>query len=74
MCVHRFLTLWRLIVKALYRIGEAGDALGFKVSKIYELVRRGELRVVRVDGVIRVPASAIAEYVARLESEAAAAA
>ncbi len=61
-------------MKALYRIGEAGDALGFKVSKTYQLVRRGELRVVRVDGVIRVPASAISEYVARLESEAATAA
>jgi excisionase family DNA binding protein len=59
-------------MKALYRIGEAGDALGFKVSKTYQLVRRGELRVVRVDGVLRVPASAITEFVERLEQDAAA--
>jgi excisionase family DNA binding protein len=57
------------MVKALFRIDEAGDALGFKRSKTYELVRRGELRVVHVDGVTRIPASAITEFVERLEAD-----
>jgi excisionase family DNA binding protein len=56
-------------VKALYRINEAGEALGFARSKTYQLIRRGELRVVHVDGVTRVPASAITDFVERLEAE-----
>ena len=58
----------------LLRIDEAGEMLGFRRSKIYALIRSGRLRVVRVDGVTRVPASAIDEFVERLESEAASAA
>jgi len=56
-------------VKALYRINEAGEALGFARSKTYQLIRRGELRVVHIDGVARVPASAITDFVDRLEEK-----
>ena len=58
-------------MKMLYRIEEAGEVLGFKRSKVYGLVRRGKLRVVHVDGVSRVPSSALTEFVAALEAEAA---
>ena len=57
-------------MKVLYRIDEAGEMLGFKRTKVYEWVRSGALRVVHVDGVTRVPASAISEFVERLEAEA----
>ncbi len=60
-----------VMVKALYRVDEAAAAIGFRRSKTYQLIRRGELRVVHVDGIVRVPASAIDEFVARLERRAA---
>ncbi|MGY4766492.1 helix-turn-helix domain-containing protein [Kribbella sp. CWNU-51] len=55
--------------KALYRIPEVMDLLSMSRSVIYEQIRAGRLRTVTEGRARRVPASAIAEYVALLERE-----
>jgi excisionase family DNA binding protein len=50
---------------------EAAQALRVGRSKIYELMRSGELRSVKIGGSRRVSVTALAEYVARLETDAA---
>ncbi|MCP9954692.1 helix-turn-helix domain-containing protein [Actinomadura madurae] len=54
----------------LYRVGEAMELLSLSRSVIYELIRSGRLRSVREGRSRRIPGSAIAEYIALLESEA----
>jgi excisionase family DNA binding protein len=52
---------------------DAGKALGgLGRTKIYELITSGELRTVKIGRRRFVPASAIEEYVARLEAQGAA--
>ena len=51
---------------------DAARALGIGRTKVYELMRSGALRSVRIDGLRRVPVAALAEFVKRLEREAAA--
>ena len=51
---------------------DAARALGIGRTKVYELIRSGELRSVRVGGLRRVPVAALDEFVKRLEAEAAA--
>jgi excisionase family DNA binding protein len=54
----------------LLSIPAAGKSLGgLGRTKIYELIAAGELRTVKIGRRRLVPASAIAEYVARLESQ-----
>lgn len=55
----------------LYRIPEAMRALSMSRSVIYELIRSGRLRSVREGRARLIPATAIAEYIALLEAEAA---
>lgn len=55
----------------LYYVMEAAAILRLSRSVIYELIRSGRLRTVKEGRSRRVPASAIAEYVALLEREAA---
>lgn len=50
---------------------DAARVLGIGRTKVYELIRRGELRSVRVDGLRRIPVAALVEYVKRLEADAA---
>ena len=50
---------------------EAAMALRVGRSKIYELMRSGELRSVKLGGSRRISAAALTEYVAALESRAA---
>jgi excisionase family DNA binding protein len=50
---------------------DAARALGIGRTKVYELIRRGELRSVRLDGLRRIPMAALVEYVKRLEADAA---
>ena len=45
--------------------------LGIGRTKVYELIRSGALRSVRVGGLRRVPVAALDEFVARLETDAA---
>ena len=55
--------------KALYRIPEAMELLSLSRTVIYEQIRAGRLRTVAEGRARRIPASAIAEYVALLERE-----
>ena len=50
---------------------EAARALRVGRSKVYELMRSGQLRSVKIGGSRRVSAAALAEFVARLEADAA---
>lgn len=52
--------------RLLYRVGEAAVLLGLGKSKTWELVARGSLESVKIDGSRRIPAEAIASYVKRL--------
>jgi len=56
--------------KALYRVNEAIEMLSLSRSTVYELIRSGRLRTVKEGGARLVPAGAITDYVALLESEA----
>lgn len=58
-------------VPQLYTVRECVPILRLGRSVIYELIRSGRLRTVKEGRSRRVPASAIAEYVALLETEAA---
>jgi excisionase family DNA binding protein len=55
----------------LVRPEDAALALGVGRTKVYELMRSGALRSVRVGGLRRVPVAALSEFVTRLEEEAA---
>ena len=50
---------------------DAARVLGIGRTKVYELIRSGALRSVRVGGLRRVPVAALDEFVARLETDAA---
>ncbi len=56
--------------KALYRIPEAMRLLSMSRTVIYEQLRAGRLRSVRQGRTRLIPAAAITDYVALLESEA----
>ena len=56
----------------LVRPEDAARALGVGRTKVYELMRSGALRSVKIGGLRRIPATALAEFVARLEAEEAA--
>jgi excisionase family DNA binding protein len=50
---------------------EAAHALRVGRSKVYDLMRSGSLRSVKIGGSRRISATALAEYVAALERQAA---
>ena len=54
----------------LYRVADAMCVLSMSRTVIYDLIRTGRLRTVSEGRSRRIPASAIAEYVALLEREA----
>lgn len=57
-----------------YRVSEVAENLGTSVSTIYRAVKSGRLRALRIGtgkGAIRVPGSAVAEYVRACEQAAA---
>ena len=58
------------MTKLLFRVEEAADALSIGRSKAYELIQRGALRVVKIDGATRIPAEELRAYVDRVRSEA----
>ena len=45
--------------KLLYRVAEAAEALSLSRSKIYQMINEGNLPVVRVGGVLRVPVAGL---------------
>lgn len=57
--------------KALWKIPEAMEQLSISRTVIYEQIRAGRLRTVKQGRARLVPDSAISEYVALLEREAA---
>lgn len=56
----------------LLRPEQAAAALSIGRTAVFELMRSGQLRSIRVGGRRRIPASALAEFVQRLEEEQAA--
>ena len=54
----------------LYCVADAMQLLRLSRSVIYELIRSGRLRSVKEGRARRIPAAAIADYIALLESEA----
>lgn len=56
--------------KALYRIPEAMRLLSLSRSVIYQQIRSGRLRSVKEGTARLIPADAIADYIALLETEA----
>ncbi|WP_412518117.1 helix-turn-helix domain-containing protein [Actinomadura madurae] len=56
----------------LFKVEEAMTLLALSRSVIFEELRAGRLRSVTVGRARRIPGTAIAEYIALLESEAAA--
>jgi excisionase family DNA binding protein len=52
--------------RLLYRVGEAAEMLGIGRSKAWELVSRGDLPSLKIDGARRVTRAALEDYVARL--------
>ena len=49
---------------------EAAEQLGIGRSKVYELMRLGDLRSVKIGGCRRITRAALAEFVASLEAMA----
>ena len=58
------------MTRVLLRPNEVAEAIGVGRTKLYALVNRGSIRSVRVDGSIRIPVGAVAEFVEQLESQA----
>lgn len=56
--------------KELYRVPDVMALLSLGRSTLYEELRSGRLRSVRVGRVRLIPAAAIADYIALLEQEA----
>ncbi len=52
--------------RLLFRVGEAAEMLGIGRSKTWELVARGDLESLKIDGSRRITRSAIEAYVERL--------
>lgn len=55
-----------VIAPVLYRVDEAAEALRISRSVIYELIRSGQLRTVKVGRRRLVPVQALDDYVASL--------
>ena len=53
----------------LLTLRETAVALRLSRSKLYELMAAGKLRSVKIGGSRRIPATALAEFVAALEAE-----
>ncbi|MFI7104758.1 helix-turn-helix domain-containing protein [Nonomuraea sp. NPDC050227] len=59
------------VAPLLLRPEEAAEHLGIGRTKVYELIRSGALRSVRIGTLRRVPATALTEFVTHLEEETA---
>lgn len=56
-----------MVEQLLYKPNEAADSLRLGRSKIYELLASGAIKSIRVGRAIRVPASALKEYIEKQE-------
>ncbi|MFE3449069.1 helix-turn-helix domain-containing protein [Nonomuraea sp. NPDC059194] len=59
------------VVPLLYKPEEVAVQLRISRTKVYALLRSGEIRSVKIDGCRRIPVAALSEYIARLERKAA---
>ncbi|WP_309110196.1 helix-turn-helix domain-containing protein [Actinosynnema sp. CA-248983] len=55
----------------LYRVEEVARALRIGRTKVFDLIRAGELTSVKIGGSRRIPVSSVREYLSRLIGEAA---
>jgi len=51
------------MTKLLLRVNETAERLSLGRTKAYQLIARGVIPSVRIDGAVRVPAEALEEYV-----------
>lgn len=56
--------------RKLYRVEEAAQLLGVGRTRVFDLIKLGELRSVKIGGSRRIPAAALDEYVERLLASA----
>jgi excisionase family DNA binding protein len=56
--------------KLFYRVPEGAELLSQGRTKIYEAIRNGELRSIKVGKSRLIPADALSEYAAKLEDQA----
>jgi excisionase family DNA binding protein len=61
----------RVIPPVAYRVEEAAEALRLSRDKVYELIRSGELRSIKVGSRRLVPVVALTEYVEKSSGDAA---
>jgi excisionase family DNA binding protein len=57
------------VAPLLLKPEEAADALGVARTRVYQLIRVGELRSVKIGKVRRIPVTALHAYVERLQGE-----
>ena len=57
------------MTKLLLTAREAADVLGISRTKVYDLLRVGEIESVRIGGARRIPSDALTAYVERLRAE-----
>ncbi len=55
----------------VYTVEEAAQVLKISRWKIFDLIRTGQLRSVKIGGLRRIPCSAVEEYIAQLLKEVA---
>jgi excisionase family DNA binding protein len=55
----------------LYRVEEVARALRIGRTKVFDLIRAGELTSVKIGGSRRIPVSSVRDYLSRLIGEAA---
>lgn len=58
------------MTKKLYRVEEVAQLLGVGRTRVFDLIKLGELRSVKIGGSRRIPATALDEYVERLLASA----
>jgi excisionase family DNA binding protein len=56
--------VWPVSEKLLWRVPEAAAALGCGRSKLYELIRRGEIPTITLGGMLRIPADSLKKLIA----------
>jgi len=57
-----------IMEKLLLSPSEAAAQLGIGRSKVYELMRLGQLRSVKIGGCRRIPRTALGDFIAMLEA------
>lgn len=53
------------VERLLYSVSEAGHAIGVSRNRAYELVRTGQLPSIRIGKTLRVPVSALQDWIAQ---------